>query len=143
MVAAAAALIGDGHGRVLLVKPNYREHWSLPGGVCEHGEPPQDGCAREVEEELGLKRPVGRLLAIDWSQPYGLEARPILHFVFDGGTLADDAAIVLQPEELDDYRFAAAAELPSFLAPLTLRRVRAALAALSSGCPVFVPHQVS
>src|SRR5215470_5748702 len=96
VVVAAGALITDGDDRVLLVKPNYRDHWTLPGGICEHGEPPHAGCAREIAEELGLGLPVGALLAVDWSQPYGRQARPIMHFVFDGGTLGDGAGIVLQ-----------------------------------------------
>jgi 8-oxo-dGTP diphosphatase len=54
MFAAAAALFTGSDGRVLLVKPNYRDHWSLPGGILEHGEPPHEGCRREVKEELGL-----------------------------------------------------------------------------------------
>ena len=33
VVAAAAALFTDQAGRVLLVKPNYRDHWSLAGAV--------------------------------------------------------------------------------------------------------------
>lgn len=140
VVAGAAALIRDDGGRILLVKPNYRDYWSLPGGVCEHGEPPQDGCAREVAEELGLRRQVGRLLAIDWSQPFGLAARPILHFIFDGATLGAAETIVLQQEELDDFRFAPAAELAAYLPPFAMPRVSAAIAALSSGCPIFVPH---
>ena len=49
VVVAAGALITDPSGRILLVKPNYRDHWTLPGGICEHGEPPHLGCAREVE----------------------------------------------------------------------------------------------
>ena len=52
MFAAAAALLTSSDGRVLLVKPNYRDHWSLPGGILEHGEPPHEGCRREVEEDL-------------------------------------------------------------------------------------------
>ena len=66
VVIAAGALITDPAGRVLLVKPNYRERWALPGGICELGEPPQVGCGREVAEELGMDMPVGRLLATDW-----------------------------------------------------------------------------
>jgi 8-oxo-dGTP diphosphatase len=31
LYAAAAALMTDTAGHVLLVKPNYRDHWSLPG----------------------------------------------------------------------------------------------------------------
>ena len=59
MYGSAAALITDTDGpsaRVLLVKPNYRAGWSLPGGILEEGEPPHVGCFREVEEELGLAR---------------------------------------------------------------------------------------
>ena len=33
MFAAAAALFTSADGRVLLVKPNYRDHWSRPGGI--------------------------------------------------------------------------------------------------------------
>jgi 8-oxo-dGTP diphosphatase len=139
VIVSAAALITDPAGRVLLVKPNYREHWSLPGGICELGEPPHAGCAREVSEEIGLDRPAGPLLAVDWAQPYGPDVRPIMAFVFDGGTLEDDGGIVLQQEELDDYRFAGPAEVTSCMAAGGARRVRAALAARASGAPVYGP----
>jgi 8-oxo-dGTP diphosphatase len=139
VVVAAGALITDPAGRVLLVKPNYRDHWNLPGGICEHGEPPHQGCAREVTEELGLELPVGGLLAIDWSQPYGAQARPIMHFVFDGGTLGSGAGIVLQREELDDFRFTDPAEVTGYLAPYGVRRVAAALEARARGAAVYQP----
>lgn len=143
VVLAAGALITDAEGRVLLVKPNYRELWSLPGGICEFGEPPQAGCGRELAEELGLPIPVGRLLATDWSQPFGEQARPIMHFLFDGGQLADGADIVIQESELDGYRFTAPDELPGYLPAYGLRRVAGALAALSAGTTVYLPQQVS
>jgi len=139
VVLAAGALITDPAGRVLLVKPNYRDHWSLPGGICEHGEPPHAGCAREVAEEVGLDRAVGALLAIDWAQPYGPQARPVMHFVFDGGELPDGAAIVLQREELDDFRFTEPGETSRYLAPYGERRLAAALAARASGAAVYQP----
>ncbi len=139
VVVSAAALITDPAQRVLLVKPNYRDHWSLPGGICEHGEPPHEGCAREVREEIGLDRPVTTLLAVEWSQPYGEKARPIMNFVFDGGSLADGSGIVLQAEELDDFRFTAAGEVAGYLAPFGVRRVEAALAARASGAAVYGP----
>jgi 8-oxo-dGTP diphosphatase len=143
VVLAAGALITDPAAKILLVKPNYRDHWSLPGGICEHGEPPHAGCAREVAEEIGLPLPIGRLLAIDWSQPYGLQSRPIMHFVFDGGTLGDGSGIVLQAEELDDFRFTDPGEVASYLAPFGVRRVSAALAARASGAVVYQPTWVN
>lgn len=43
---AAAALLLDDLGRVLLVKPTYSEGWYLPGGVIEADESPcRRACA--------------------------------------------------------------------------------------------------
>jgi 8-oxo-dGTP diphosphatase len=143
VVLAAGALITDPAGRVLLVKPNYRDYWTVPGGICEHGEPPHAGCAREVAEEIGLELLVGRLLAIDWAQPYGPEARPIMHFLFDCGGLDDGTGIVLQREELDDFRFTDPAEVSEYLAPYGVRRVTAALEGRASGAAVYQPTRVT
>jgi 8-oxo-dGTP diphosphatase len=139
VVISAAALITDPAGRVLLVKPNYRDYWSLPGGICELGESPHAGCEREVAEEIGLSRTPGPLLAIDWAQPFGADVRAIMAFVFDGGLLEDDGSIVLQQEELDDYQFTELARVPDFMASAGARRVEAALTARVSGAPVYQP----
>ena len=143
VVVSAAGLIGDRDGRVLVVKPNYRDHWTLPGGICDFREPPQAGCAREVTEELGLRLPVGRLLAVDWQLPleiYGPHARPALHFIFDCGVVAALSGVRLQAEELDDCRFATAFELDTLLPAGLLPRVLAALDARSSGGARYVPE---
>lgn len=140
VVIAAGAVITDPDGQVLLVKPNYRELWALPGGVCEFGEPPHVGCGRELAEELGLDIPVGRLLAADWSQPFGEAVRPVMHFVFDGGSLADGARIAVQESELDGFMFTAQADLPGYLPPHGLARVRGALRALEAGTTLYLPH---
>ncbi len=140
VVVAAGGLITEPSGRVLLVKPNYRELWALPGGICEYGEPPHRGCQRELAEELGLDIPVGRLLAVDWSQPHGADAKPIMHFVFDAGELADGAGIVIQQAELDGYQFVPPAELASYLPDFGLARVSAAIKARESGATLFLPH---
>jgi 8-oxo-dGTP diphosphatase len=137
VIVSAGALIGDGDGGVLLVKPNYRDHWTLPGGICEFGEAPRDGCAREVAEELGIDQQVGALLAVDW-QPsqeiYGPTARPVVFFIFDAGSVASLAGIRLQAEELDDCQLVQAGDLPALLLPTAVPRVLAAIAARTSGC---------
>jgi 8-oxo-dGTP diphosphatase len=143
VVVAAGALITDGAGNVLVVKPNYRDHWTLPGGICEFGEPPHAGCAREVAEEIGLELPVGALLSVDWQLPlpaYGPAARPAVYFIFDCGELGMPPGIRLQADELDDFEFAAPAALAGLLAPFALPRVRAAIAARESGCARYVPR---
>jgi len=135
----AAAIITSPSGDVLLVKPNYRDHWSLPGGILEDGEAPHEGCAREVLEELGLSVPVGPLLAVAWVAPEGLRPRPLVAFVFDGGVLDDPSSIVLQEEELDDFRFVPPSALASYLPSHMAARVTAALSARSSGGALYVP----
>lgn len=143
VIVAASALIADRAGNVLVVKPNYRDHWTLPGGICEFGEAPHAGCAREVSEELALELPVGPLLSVDWQLPlpdYGPVARPAIYFIFDCGRLLHLDGIRLQAEELDDCRFAAEGELADLLAGFALPRVRAALAARAGGCVRYVPQ---
>jgi 8-oxo-dGTP diphosphatase len=142
VVATAAGLIHDPAGNVLVVKPNYRELWSLPGGICEFGEAPHAGCAREVAEEIGLSLPVGPLLSVDWqlsSPVYGPAARPVVYFIFDCGTLPSTSGIQLQADELDDCMFAAQEELDGLLPSFARRRVQEAIAARASGCVRYVP----
>jgi len=140
MFGSAAALFTDPAGRVLLVKPNYREHWSLPGGIVEDGEPPHVGCRREVAEELGLDIAPGRLLAIDWTPPEGVRPRAMVAFIFDGGVLPEHAPIRLQEDELDGYRFVEPGELAGYLPAFLATRVSAALAGRAAGAPVYVPQ---
>jgi 8-oxo-dGTP diphosphatase len=140
LYAAAAALITSGpQQQVLLVKPNYRDHWSLPGGVLEHGEPPHVGCAREVAEEVGLRITPGPLLVVAWAPPDQERPRPFLHFVFDGGTVQPDVDITLQEAELDDYRFVAAGDLDRYLPAVLQARVRRALRARTAGENCYLP----
>jgi 8-oxo-dGTP diphosphatase len=143
MYGSAAAVFTDQAGRVLLVKPNYRDDWSLPGGILEHGEPPHVGCAREVAEEIGLDITPGRLLAVGWTPQEGDRPKPVVHFIFDGGTLTaeQESKITIQEEELDGYLFVATRELAAYLAPRTTDRVTAALRARDADATsVYVCH---
>jgi 8-oxo-dGTP diphosphatase len=140
MFGAAAALFTNPAGRILLVKPNYRNHWSVPGGMLDDGEPPHEGCRREVEEEIGLQITPGPLLVIDWVAPDAIRPRPIVHFIFEGGELDDDVPIRLQEDELDDYRFTEPGDLGSYLPPFLATRVAAALRGRLTGGTIYLPQ---
>jgi 8-oxo-dGTP diphosphatase len=133
MYGTAAAVFFSPSGEVLIVKPNYRPHWSLPGGILEDGEPPRAGCAREVREELGLDITPGPALCVNWIAPEGDRPRPLVAFVYDGGVLPADPPIVLQESELDAWRFVAAGSLGEFLPPHMADRVLAAIRARDNG----------
>jgi 8-oxo-dGTP diphosphatase len=90
---AAGALFRDEAGRVPLVEPTYKDNWEVPGGAVEQEESPTAACRREVLEELGLDRPVGRVLAVDWvpSRPERPEG---LMLIYDGGMLRSARAAI-------------------------------------------------
>lgn len=135
IIAGAAALFRDSEGRVLLVEPNYRPGWALPGGTIESdaGETPRQGARRETAEEIGLDVELGALLAVDWVP--GTTRPPLVAYLYDGGVLDDEQlkSIRLQEEELLSWRLVAREELPEFLPGELGLRVRAALEALDAG----------
>lgn len=131
---AAGALFRDEAGRVLLVEPTYKPNWEIPGGAVEQEESPPAACHREVIEEIGLDRPVGRVLAVDWvpSRPERPEG---LILVYDGGVLkADDiAAIRLKADEVASYAFVEAERVGELVSELLARRIAACLDAVDAG----------
>jgi ADP-ribose pyrophosphatase YjhB (NUDIX family) len=135
ILAGAAALLRDAEGRVLLVEPNYRKGWALPGGTVEsdRGETPRQAARRETLEEIGLDLELGSLLVVDWVPG---EARPpIAAYVYDGGVLteAQFKAITLQEDELLSWRLTAREDIPAYLLGSLGHRVLAALDALAAG----------
>ena len=141
--AAAGALITDHESRVLLVKPNYRDYWTLPGGMVDAGETPEDACARELREELGLGLHIRRLLVIDWAPAYGRRPRPITYFLFDAGTLTDPSQIRLQDNELEHWAFISPRQAAARLAPHTAARLPVAVAARDSSTTIYLPQASS
>jgi 8-oxo-dGTP diphosphatase len=141
--ASAGALIFDREGRLLILKPTYKTGWTIPGGVMEaDGETPWEACRREVREECGIEMTGGRLACMDFRRPKPGRAGGI-RFLFDCGPVgeADLAGIVVQPEEISEYRLAALPDALSLLRGPIRRRVRAAvgrtgLVYLEDGRPV-------
>ncbi|MET8554510.1 NUDIX hydrolase [Streptomyces sp. NPDC004959] len=135
VLAAAAALFRDAEGRVLLVEPNYRPGWGVPGGTVESdtGESPREAARRETLEEIGLDLPLGRLLAVDWSRGPGRP--PIVMHLYDGGVLTERrlGSIRLQESELLSWRMVPRTRLAEFLPPQLAARVTAALDVLDRG----------
>ncbi|MGX1564110.1 NUDIX domain-containing protein [Streptomyces sp. NPDC055506] len=135
VLAGAAALFRDGEGRVLLVEPNYRDGWTLPGGTIESdaGETPRQGARRETAEEIGLDRELGPLLAVDWV--HGPGRPPLVAYLYDGGVLGEDTlkTIRLQEEELLSWRLVPREELTEYLPGALGRRVLTALDVLADG----------
>jgi len=132
---SAGALIRDGDGRVLLVEPSYKAEWEIPGGIVEDDEAPWATVARELVEEIGLDRPVGRLLVLDHRPP---DVPEQLAFVFDGGIIRSGELdrLVFGPEVVS-ARLCTPDELRARATPTLVNQVSAAFAALADGTTVL------
>jgi 8-oxo-dGTP diphosphatase len=131
--ASAGALIFDRTGRLLILKPTYKSGWTIPGGVMEaDGETPWEACRREVREECGLEVAAGRLACVDFRRPR--PGRPGgMRFLFDCGEVDDASlgAVVLQADEISEYRLVELSEALTLLRGPVRRRVNAAIRAAS------------
>ncbi|MEU3557250.1 NUDIX hydrolase [Streptomyces fragilis] len=136
---AAAALITDTRGRVLVAEHSY-DHgggspFGLPGGMVHAQESPRRGAARELAEELGLTGvPVGRLVAVD-STPARTYGRALDVHVFTVGPLTDDqvAAIGFPDGEILAVHWLAPEEALAVLPAQIGNRLRYGLRALAAG----------
>jgi len=141
--ASAGALVFDAAGRLLILKPTYKSGWTIPGGQVEaDGETPWEACKREVLEESGLEIGSGRLACVDFLRPRP-ERPGGMRFLFDCGVLDQEqlSRVVVQTEEIAEYRLVPVAEALGLLSGPLRRRVRAAVGArhcqyLEDGRPV-------
>jgi DNA-binding transcriptional MerR regulator/ADP-ribose pyrophosphatase YjhB (NUDIX family) len=133
---AAGAVFCDDQNRTLLVKPTYKDHWQLPGGVAEADEAPLAAATRKVGQELGLPAlTLGRLLVVDWVAPRDGIAIEGLLFVYDAPALSDEqmAAITLPADELEAWAWCDEKQLQRRLPGHMLRRITAARRAQAEG----------
>jgi 8-oxo-dGTP diphosphatase len=132
--ASSGALIFDGAGRLLILKPTYKSGWTVPGGQMEDdGETPWEACRREVLEESGLVVESGRLVCVDFLRPRP-EKPGGMRFLFDCDAFDDEtlAGIVIQEDEIAEHRFVDVADALELLSGPLRRRVGAGVGATST-----------
>lgn len=135
---ATGTLFRDELGRVILVEPTYKPNWEIPGGAVEENEAPWETVRRELREEIGWDRPVGRLLVVDYVRPQDSRPEGVV-FVFDGGVLTDTdvAGMALRPREIRSAGFYTLEEAAARVKPLLADRLAAALDAVRDGVTVL------
>lgn len=133
----AGALFFDSAGKLLILKPTYKDGWTIPGGVVDENESPREALIREVKEELGLSISHVQFLTLDYMSPaesqYATKDENI-QIIFSGGVLTKKqiSQIRLPKEELDEYRFVTLAHAGKMLSKNLARRVPPSLEALKN-----------
>ncbi|WP_194420223.1 NUDIX hydrolase [Microbacterium abyssi] len=119
----SAAIIDDGHGRVLVVRKRGTTAFMQPGGKPEAGESPAQTLARELDEELGLRvdehalEPLGRYVSAAANEPGH-------RVVADAFALTIDADTVTVQAELAELRWITPDQIGSLeLAPLSVEHL--------------------
>ncbi|OGN30034.1 MAG: hypothetical protein A3A33_01775 [Candidatus Yanofskybacteria bacterium RIFCSPLOWO2_01_FULL_49_25] len=136
------ALLFDESGKILLVKPTYKDHWSIPGGVVEKDESPRTACIREIKEELGLAMIALQFVCVDYISDDGKKSEN-LQFIFSGPELSKSQidTIKLPSDELSEWKFLAIKEALLILSEKMSRRLSRCLAVLPENRSVYLEDQ--
>lgn len=127
---AANILLWNDKGELLIGKPNYREHWNLPGGVVDASESPLDAALREAKEEFDITVPADEVeLKLVHYTPENDGFHDFVTYIFEGGIVSESQikSIKLQAEEMDEYRFVSVDEAKLLLSELRAHSLDAIL----------------
>lgn len=131
-----AAFILSHDGKVLLMKPSFKDGWLLPGGGVERGEYPRETWKRVIEEELGLKLSPERLLCIDYRKA-SLES---VIMVFSTRVIMpeDELEIRIPTGEFSEFRMVTLEEAASMLRERAAKRLPYCIESLQKGTTAYV-----
>lgn len=127
-------LFTDPWDRVCLLETTFKDDWELPGGIVNGHESPLDGALREVQEELSIEVPIGRVLVVDWLAPH-LGWDDAVELIFDGGVLTTDTieTMVPDPGEIRAIHWLHPDKAADKVAPFARGRLLAAVACRVAG----------
>ena len=132
-------LFFDEAGKLLIVKPNYKDGWAIPGGTADEGESPKSAAVRETKEEIGLDAQDLTLVCIHYSSAKGVHTESI-QFIFFGGVLDSNqiSGIKLADDELDEFKFVSTEEAKAMLTHGLSRRLPFCLDAIKNKTAIYL-----
>lgn len=134
-----AVLIFNTREELLIVKPNYKDAWLVPGGATNHDESPLHCAIRETREEIGLNIPGLQLVGVYYGPKKGVFTDS-LKFIFSGGILTENqiTQIKLQTEELEKYIFVSLDKAVPLLSSSLRKSVPACIEALKNKTVAYI-----
>jgi 8-oxo-dGTP diphosphatase len=125
---------------LMILKPAYKDHWSIPGGVIDENESPREACVREIGEEIcfDLRTPV--FICLDYISDKGKGES--LQFIFYGGILnqkeVDD--IKISKQEITEYKFLKVEKALLLLGDRLVKRIPKCFEAIKNNSSVYLEN---
>jgi len=134
-----AVLLFNTKGELLIVKPDYKDGWLVPGGSADENESPLHCALRETKEELGLELTTLQLVGVYYAPQKGVYADS-LKFIYFGGVLNEDkiATITLETEELEKYTFTATEDALPLLSSSLQKSLPKSLEAIKNNSVAYI-----
>lgn len=99
LAAASAICLHPSSGELLCVFDNFKQRWTLPGGVVDKHESPEEGAIRECREEAGVEVTATGLAGL-----FSHTDPDRLHFLYFCDALGRDIdhPVTAHPHEIDE-----------------------------------------
>jgi ADP-ribose pyrophosphatase YjhB (NUDIX family) len=112
----AGVLIFNKSHQLLIVKPSYKDGWSIPGGGVDIDETPIMAAVRETKEEVNLNLENITLVCVEYTTKKGIKPETI-QFIFNGGELEENeiSKISLDENEHSEFKFVDVSEAIALL----------------------------
>jgi 8-oxo-dGTP diphosphatase len=135
----AGIFIFDESRRLLIIKPNYKEGWAIPGGGVDVDETPKAAAIRETREEIGLDFKNIPLICVHYTSAQGIKPET-LQFAFYGGELNADEIknITLDKNEHSEFRFVEISEADILLDERIKRRLPFCMEAIQNKNTAYI-----
>ena len=134
-----AVLFFNTKEELLIVKPDYKDAWLLPGGATDDNESPLHCAIRETREEIGLNILDLKLVGVYYGHKKEIFTDS-LKFIYFGGTLTDNqiARIELQTDELEEYIFVSPEKAIPLLSSSLQKSIPACLESIKNGTVAYI-----
>ena len=135
----AGVLLFNEKNELLLLKPSYKDHWSIPGGGVDENESPRQACLREINEEIGLSLKNIQFISVDCIKTRE-DKNESLQFIFYGGRLAasQQADIKLKAGEISEFKFVRVEQALPWLSRGLQKRLKKSLKALNKKTSIYL-----
>ena len=114
-MSSSFGLLKNKEGKVLIVKPSYKENWMPVGGSVDLNEHPAVACKREFKEEVNLDVSVGELIQVS-SRIVEEDGERFDLFTFLFLVECDDLSVLkVDGDEIIDYKWCELDEVSKYL----------------------------